>query len=94
MKEIKTETCDQCNQTKRIISFFCDNCSKKTNDDLTVVFTEEYCYGPSESENKEFCSWTCLFDYLKKNIFDDDISIDLPYIEGYKELQEIRGILK
>ena len=88
--------CNRCNNSKKITKYFCDTCKKeidydgwnkhKHKDYHKVVFTDHFEYANSESDGKEFCSWTCLFKYLI-NMKEDHDEIELPEIH-HEHLKE------
>jgi len=102
MKEYKKEKCNSCNHIKTETTVFCDDCKKEIDFDgfvhykhknyHKVVFTDHFEYEPSESDSKEFCSWTCLFRYLKKMKEDYD-EFELPEIHS-EHLKEFMSFIK
>lgn len=80
--------CGECGSTliSEAYDNFCDYCKEKISEeqyDLQItVFWEE----GSDAQHYEFCSWTCVFDWLQNmSLNKKRISfITLPYISGSK----------
>ena len=98
MKKFIGKKCDVCGHTESKYHVECDTCGKdislqyKQDEYRFLNVYEDYDDG-SLTDNLEFCSWKCLFDWIRDFERDDfrNISFNDIYPEDLKDFKDALG---
>lgn len=92
MKKIVGKKCEKCGHIKTKTNCFCDSCKKeidydgwnnwKHKDYLELTLREEWEYEHDEFETRQFCSWTCLFNWIKTNDINRFDVVEFPELQN------------
>jgi len=104
LKEEKREACEKCGRFIRIIqeaSYGCDNCKKPIDDLINTGNTRYRDYleitvfhhEGAPTERFQFCSWKCVFNFLKKTKTDYFLSLPFLSFEKTAKGQRVKDFL-